>query len=123
MAAAYEEGLVCTTKPANTDLSAKQFYFVAINSSGYMAVAGAGDADGVLQNKPSAQYHAASWAYGGITKVVLGGTVAIGARVTSDSSGKCVTAGSGEITLGLCLVGGDSGDIGTILLQRGASVG
>lgn len=119
---ATEEVLQCISVPANADLSTKQYYFMVVNSSGNAATAGAGTAMGVLQNAPAAAGRAATLAIGGRTKVVLGGTVAIGDRVTSDSSGKCVAVTSGEIELGFAVEGGASGVIGSIVLQRGASI-
>lgn len=119
---ATEEALQCQSYPANADLSTKQYYFVVVNSSGNAAVAGAGNAMGVLQNAPAAAGRAANVAIGGRTKVVCGGTINPGDRVTSDSSGKCVAVGSGEIELGFCVEAGTSGVIASIVLQRGASV-
>lgn len=108
--------------PANADLSASQYCFVTLNSSGNVAVTGAsGDAIGVLQNKPAAAGRAAAVAIGGRTKMLLGGTVAKGAQVVSDSTGRAVTAISGELILGICVEGGTVGLIGSIIFDRASN--
>jgi hypothetical protein len=119
---ATEEALRNYSFPAAADLSAKQYFFVNIDSNGNVALAGAGYADGVLQNKPAAAGRAATVTAEGRTKVVLGGTVNPGDEVTSDSAGKCVAVGSGERSRGICVEGGTAGLIGSVLLQPGASV-
>src|SRR5438105_625189 len=78
--------------PANADLSASQFFFVLVNSSKKIALctgaAGEGFA-GVLQNDPTAN-QAAGVRYGGLSKVVCGGSFSAGDYVTSDSAGKAI---------------------------------
>lgn len=119
---ATEEALRNVTFPANTDLSTKQYYFMVINSSGNLAVAGAGNAQGVLQNKPAAAGRAGTLGIEGATKIFCGGTINPGDEVTSDASGKCVAAGSGERVLGICREAGTNGLIASILLLRSASI-
>lgn len=122
-----------TTLPTITDLSAKQFYFVTVSSAGNVAVSGAGDLSvGVVQDGPvgtASVPRATSVRYGGITKVVCGGTFAIGDKVSSDASGKCVkyTAASvytgtpytvsGTQVLGVALEAGASGQNSTIIFS------
>jgi hypothetical protein len=106
------------TAPANTDLSTKQYYFVNINSSGKVAVAGAGNAfAGVLGNKPAAANRDAEVMFSGVVPVVCGGTVAAGDAVKIDSDGKAVAASSGDKAVGRALAGGASGSNTNILLQ------
>lgn len=116
---AFEEALESISVPADVDLSAKQYCFMKINSSGNLVAAGDGEAiAGVLQDKPSAAGRVGCLGVRGVTKVLLGGTVAAGDRVTSNSDGAAVTESTGDnLTHGICLVGGASGEIGTILLQ------
>lgn len=80
--------------PAAADYSTKQFYFMAVNSSGQAVLASAaGQAViGVLQDKPSAADRPGCIMTHGITKVLAGGTVAAGALVATDAAGKAVTA-------------------------------
>lgn len=119
---ATEEILRNHSFPAGADLSAAQFLFVKLNSSGQIILAGAGeDAIGILQDKPAAAGRAGAVGVRGRSKVVFGGTVAIGAYVTSDAAGKAVTAGSGEKTLGICVEGGAADTIGSVLLDRAAN--
>lgn len=103
---------------ANADMSAKQYCAVAVNSAGKAIIADADDqVIGILQNNPGAG-QAATVAFGGISKVKFGGTVAAGARVTSNASGEIVAATTaGDAVLGVALVGGASGEIGTILVH------
>jgi hypothetical protein len=104
--------------PAAADLSALQFTFVNINSSGEAAApSGAGgDAVGVLMNKPDAAGRAAEVAYAGKAKVKAGATVAAGAKVQTDANGAAITAASGDVVLGCAMSGGDSGEVIEVLL-------
>lgn len=123
------------TLPANADLSSNQFYFVLVNSSGKVALCTGAAGEGffgVLQEKPSAAGRAAAVRYGGISKVVCGGTFNPGDYVTSDSSGKAVKYTkatvftgtpyivSGSQVYGLALEAGASGqDSSIIVLHQG----
>jgi len=106
---AFEQQQTKLTVPANTDLSAKQFFVVKLtNSSGtaQAALCGAGaESFGILQNKPAAQGRAAEVAVAGASKAVAGGTVTAGSKVASDSAGKVVDAVSGDIAVGWALEG------------------
>ncbi len=106
------------TLPAAGDLSAKQFRFVNVNSSGQAAaVASAGGAGiGVLQNKPDAAGKAATVAHAGVVKVVAGGSITAGANVQSDANGEAITAASGDVVLGVALAGAADGDLVPVLL-------
>jgi len=114
---ALESNLTCITAEAGSDLSAKQYRFVDMASDAAVdAVSAAGgDAIGVLQNDPAAG-KAATVAVAGVSKVVLGGTVAAGARVQADGNGAAITAASGDIVLGRLLTGGVAGDVCELLL-------
>lgn len=100
------------------DLSAKQFCAIAVNSAGRAAIADADDqVIGIVQNNPAAG-QAANVAYGGVSKAKLGGTVAAGARVTSNASGEIIAAASaGDSVIGVALNGGASGEIISILVN------
>ena len=113
---AYEANLETRSLPAAADLSTKQYYAVLVNSSGQVALCGDdGEFYGVLQDKPAAAGRAACVAVRGVSRVVLGGTVAQGALVNVDSAGKIVTVATGDRhAVGVCLVGGGAGDIGSI---------
>jgi hypothetical protein len=119
------------TLAAGADLSAKQFFFVKVNSSGVLvlcdATVGEGAA-GVLQNDPTSG-QAAGFRYGGISKVKCGGSFNPGDKVSADSAGKAVkytTAKvftgtpyivSGTTVLGLALSAGVLDQLATIIVR------
>ena len=63
----------------------------------------------------------------GIAEVEFGGTVTAGDQVTSDSSGKAVTAapsaGVNNRIIGIAMESGVSGDIGSILIEQSSVQG
>ncbi len=115
---AFEEILQKITVPAAADLSAKQYFFGAIDSSGEFAVAGAGaQVDGVIQNEPDAQGKATTVGISGVSKVLAGGTVAAGELVASDSAGEAVAAATGDNIAGVAMASAVDGDIMSVLLK------
>jgi hypothetical protein len=87
---------------AGEDLTAKQFYIVQLDATGKIEVAeGATDlVVSVLQNAPYTGEQA-TYRFAGTTKVISAGTIAIGALVTTDSSGKAVsTTTEGDVIIG-----------------------
>lgn len=110
-----------------TDLSAKQYYAVKISAAKTVAIASTGDGIGVLQNAPVAG-RAAEVCVEGVFMGLLGGTVAAGDRLTSDSAGKLVKITldlSGAPTtvvtqIGMALMPGDDGERIPILGTPGA---
>ena len=105
---------------AGQDLSANQYYFVAMASDGQVDPAGDGAlALGVLQDDPAAAGRAASVAIGGQTKVVAGGAITAGDQVASDANGKAVTAATGDNVLGIATQTANAdGDIISIVLAE-----
>jgi hypothetical protein len=75
---------------AGADLSALQFRFVKINSSGLVvAITGASDVPiGILQDKPAASGRSAEIMCDGISKLVAGEAMAPGNTVGPDATGK-----------------------------------
>jgi hypothetical protein len=77
---------------AGADLSAKECYFVKVNSDGEAVLAGNGNkALGVIQEGGGAVEN--SWlsvVYSGIVRVLAGGTIAAGDSVTSNAAGKAI---------------------------------
>lgn len=105
---------------STNDLSTKQFYIVkadtANDHSVVLAAAGTDPIVGVLQNKPKAA-SAALVRFIGTTKVIAGGTITRGDRVTSDANGKAVTTTTNkDVQLGVALVSAVSGDILEVML-------
>lgn len=88
--------------PASADLSAAQFKFVVLDSSGDIAVvAGAGaDAIGILVDKPDAAgVHGRVDTFGS-TKVLAGAAITAGDKIQSGSDGRALTAASGDHAVG-----------------------
>jgi hypothetical protein len=112
------------TRKAGGDLSAAQYKFVKQANTGRVSVCTVGgeNAFGVLQNDPAAIDREAQVAILGVTKVMAGGTVAIGDLIETDASGRAVTASSGVI-LGEAVTGGSVGSIISMLLRPRASTG
>jgi hypothetical protein len=126
------------TLAAAADLSGKQYYAVKVDSTGKAALGAAGDfVIGYLVNKPTAG-QAATIVYSGVSKALLGGTVAAGATVACDANGKTVDATEAKTNtsdagaaadpliasnvIGVALVGGVAGDIVPVLvLAAGAT--
>lgn len=112
----------CINVEAASDLSAAQYKFVNVNSSGQAAAVAAagGDASGVLQNDPAAAGREAQVMVGaGVTKVVGGGTCTRGSYTAADSSGRAVNAVSGDFILGEFLeTATTAGQVVTLLFQK-----
>lgn len=104
---------------AGESLTAKQFYIVQQDASGNVEV-GEGATDlllGVLQNAPDTGEQA-TYRFLGTTKVIAGGTVAIGDWVTSDANGKAVaTTTDGDIVIGKALQAAVASDIFEVQLS------
>ena len=119
---AHEEIALTHSREAGEAMTDKQHYIVQMDANGEIEV-GEGATDllvGVLQNTPDAGQQAV-YAYGGIAKVKLGGTVsAAGAWITSDSAGKGVaTTTDGNRVIGMALAAGVDGDIIPVQLHLG----
>ena len=87
---------------AGEAMTDKQFYIVQLDATGKIEV-GEGATDlivGVLQNTPDVGEQA-TYQFLGTSKVKAGGTIAIGAFVTTDTAGKAVsTTTDGDIVIG-----------------------
>ena len=84
---AFEYTGLSYTAEASADLSADQYKAVQIDVNGRIALEAAALAiAGVLQNNPDALGQAASVKHAGVTKAVLGATVAAGAEVEVNAS-------------------------------------
>ena len=117
----------------NTDFTGDQFRFVTLASTGYLALATAGQlAIGVTQDSPvgtSTQPLASQVRTGGPTKIQAGGTFNAGDLLASDASGKAVKytgatvytgtpyTVSGSQVLGIALEAGASGSDTAMLFR------
>ena len=115
---------------AGSDLSAKQFYFVTVNSSSQLALAGANvECLGVLQDKPKSGVNGQVRPFG-VSKVQCGGSFNVGDRVASDANGKAVKATTasvsagtpeplaGSLVQGIALTAGANGQLASILITH-----
>lgn len=111
------------TFPSSGDLSAGQHKLIKIASDGQVELCGAGENSiGVLQNDPAAENRPAVVAVAGVSKVILGATVAVGAKIMSDASARAITATATNHVLGVCVLGGAVNEIGEVLLQTPGSI-
>lgn len=99
-----------------TDLSAKQYFFVKLDTSELCVIAGANDKTlGVLQNAPLGTAAAPKVAIvrtGGLTKLKLNEAVAFGNFLTPTSTGNAEVCDAANEEFGArALTSGDSGDL------------
>lgn len=77
-------------------------------------IAGANaDIYGILQNKPK-NGEAGDVCISGLSKAVYGATIVAAAFLTTDASGRLVTATTGQLAAAKAIVAGVLGDIGTV---------
>lgn len=100
--------------------TSKQFYVMKVDSNGRACLAGAASAAsiGILQNKPK-QFEAAEVRKVGISKVICGGNVAIGAHIIGDANSKAVTAAATERFVATALETGIDGRVISVLMDSG----
>jgi len=99
MAYEFSNYSVKVTLVAGADLSAKQYNFVKLNSSG-QAIAVAADTDvpiGVLQNAPTSGQEAEVLIVGG-TKIVAGAAITLPSAIGTGSTGKAVALATTDTT-------------------------
>jgi len=101
---------------SSADLSTKQHLFVVIDANGQAVVntTAGGIVDGVLQNKPKAQYRVAEVAAlngENVSKVVSGAVVTKGSRVQSDNVGRAIDAATTKYSCGKALEAASKADV------------
>lgn len=111
---------------AAADLSAEQFKFVKLNSSGLVAKCDTlGEKSlGVLQNKPliNQSCEIVDVGGGGVTKVVASAAIAIMADVSTAADGRATTALTTHRRLGIALAAAAAaGEIIPVLLTQGGT--
>lgn len=112
---AFESPGFCYSEVAGEDLSSAQFKFVEYTSTGVIVlIDNIAQHHGILQNDPESGQMATVMT-DGISKVVLGETVAKGDEVEIDTSGRAVVS-AGVASVGKCFKGGAVNEIGSILL-------
>ena len=120
----YTEAGACDiTCEVATDLSAKQYCAVKINTSEQAVISGAHEKSvGILQDAPngSSKVTAGTVRVGGVSLVKLGGSVAAMDFLTPDSSGYLVKAATaGYDFVAKALSSGDSGDLIAAIVCHG----
>lgn len=122
--AGLEKSVKCTAAIATQFLIAK---FGADDDTLSQATASTEDLVGVFQHTTTAAGQEVRVMLNGISRVVLGGTVARGALLTSDASGKAVAigavAGTNYAVIGRAMASGVSGDIIPVLIAPSRAQG
>ena len=115
---ALQEAVVSISLEAAADLSAEQYTFFDVDTSGEAAqqTSAGGRAIGVLLNNPDAQGKAAEIQIAGVAKVTAGATVTAGDNVQSDTTGRAILAASSDHVLGIALTGGAVNEVIRVLL-------
>jgi len=115
---AIEDSGFSQSLEAGADLSAKQFYACKLDSNGRAVLCGAGDPliAGVNLGTPVVG-EAASFGLLGLFPVKLGGTVAVGDKLTPDGTGAFVKAYGADAVAGIAQEAGVSGNIITAMIM------
>lgn len=115
--AAYTQVWKYITGVPAADMLDKQYTFVKIDNNGKIDTPAAGEkVVGVLYDPRKAD-QPAQVAASGIAYITLGATLSAGTEVQTDANGHAVALTTGK-PAGVLLVGGNAGDIGTVLLER-----
>lgn len=136
---AYDLNVKTISAITAADYSTKQFYLGAINSSGTFTLASAAgqEVDGVIYDNGGLSGRVIPVANDGTVQVIYGGTVTAGDKLTTDSSGRAVTAAGarvdstvssatdpliGPFVFGKAVVSGVVGDIGVAVFAKQGAV-
>lgn len=106
---------------AGASLVGKEFFIGKLNSSGDVVVAAAATdlICGIIRTEAGSG-EGVAYQFLGTAKVKLGGTVAVGDFITSDSAGKGIaTTTDGNRTIGMALEAGVANDIVEVQLMLG----
>lgn len=117
MAFAHVNNMLYGATVAGEDLTGKRYLAGVLNTDGEIvqATSAGGRIDGVILDE-SPEGISASICYGGVERVILGGTVAINDELAVDAAGKFVTATTGNVVVGKALLAGDADDIATAII-------
>jgi len=122
---AYSESTTMISLPASTDLSASQYCFVSINTSGQVELSGDdGNAAGILQNKPDAAGRAAEVLISGVSKIKSGVVdFDAGYNAASGASGKGKRSDTASFRLGIIInTASADGQFGTMVFSPNGKV-
>jgi hypothetical protein len=103
--------------PVSADLSADQYLFVTLNSSGELELPPNSTTPviGVLDDTPRAGSHGTVVILG-TAKVAYGASLTVMEELSAATSGKAIAAASGDCVIALALEAGASGEIHKVLL-------
>jgi hypothetical protein len=117
MAQAFEQVWKSITGIPKASLAGKRYTFGAFDTDGTLKVAGATDnAIGVIY-EPNAATQPTQVVASGFAFITLGAKLNPGTAVASDANGAAIAATEGAPVAGILAVGGDAGDLGTVLLK------
>lgn len=119
----YVKGFEKSFKSTNDLSTTGQFCIAKVDTSNdesiVLAAASTDPIVGVVQNKPAAG-HFANVQFAGTAKIIAGGTITRGDKVTSDASGHAVTTTTNKDRMvGTALVSAVAGDIFEVMLVPG----
>jgi hypothetical protein len=108
-------------RAAGSDLTGKLHYICKLDSSANVVLAAAASDHllGVIREENTSG-NPVTVQFGGIAKVIAGGTVTCGIRVTADSGGKAVNATTGNCVLGVALEAALANEIFSVALLPGS---
>lgn len=110
-APAFEKPIMHHAEVAAADYSAKQYFAMKYGATTVSLCSVAGErVDGVLQNEPASGQHAKVMTHG-FSKVSLGGAVAVGDPVMTDTNGEFIKATVGNWAAGYMMQSGVDGDV------------
>lgn len=104
---------------AGADLSDKLHYFAKIDTAGNIVLCGDGEAALGTIIEAAGQDNPVTVQFGGIGKVVAGGSITAGSRIASDAAGKAVVAAVGDYEVGTALTSADANDIVSFVFLSG----
>lgn len=105
---------------AGAAIAARKIVHIASDGDAEQAVAATSALIGVSGSRAVPSGETVEVAIAGIAEVKLGGTVDEGNWVKADASGDGIAAGTDKQgTVGICVVGGVDGDIGSVLIAPG----
>lgn len=110
--------------PVLNDQSGNMHKFMKLNSDGQVLLQDSASTPciGVLKSVDgNATGKVVPVAVGGVTMVLASATIATGALVSSTTAGLAVTASGAVYPQGMCLAGGDNGDLIQVLLFQAQS--
>lgn len=106
---------------AGANLTGKLMLFAKMSADNTVVVAAAATDSivGVIREE-NVQGKPVTVQFGGIAKVIAGGTIVAGNRITADSNGKAVaTAVAGNLVAGIAMHGADANDVVSVILIPG----